>query len=260
MFQCMANELFGDMHFVHVHIDNVVFLSEALDDHLEHIIVVWKRIWEAGPNLKQENGFIAVLEVDVLAHTVPGDVVETDHNWLEKILHARILQFKKRLAFFFVVLLILLNVFKMGLSQPKRPYSGLQHIMCSMAELRKRMEQFPCWRSVYQARHYFHSQEPKYFRCVCGHPQNAVGASLVQKEPNSNLHQVQSATRPLKMVKWKLSSLEQEAAAGISSLHTFRHYHFSASISIHSKHEALRAAFSKDDAYCRLKLWLNCPA
>lgn len=81
----MACDMFGVLRFVTLYINNVIICSKFLEDHLEHIGILFERIRQASLKRKLEKCSLEVPEEKILGQVVSKEGVATDPPKIERI-------------------------------------------------------------------------------------------------------------------------------------------------------------------------------
>lgn len=89
MFQHMAAELFCELHFFGIYIDDVIICSDDGGSHC-FITIVCERIRLAGLKLKLKKCSFAVKQVEALGHIVSAKGVATDCHKIERKAESRV--------------------------------------------------------------------------------------------------------------------------------------------------------------------------
>lgn len=73
IFQRMMIELLKDITFARVYIEDVVIFSASLEDHIEHIWILLRRIEKDNIQIKLKKCFFAKDSIHLLGHIVSTD-------------------------------------------------------------------------------------------------------------------------------------------------------------------------------------------
>lgn len=84
-FQRMMNKIFRGLPFVTVYVDDVLVHSASLEEHKEHLRIVFQRLREAGLTLKGKKCCIAVPEVHYLGHVFSRSGMKPDVRKIEAV-------------------------------------------------------------------------------------------------------------------------------------------------------------------------------
>ncbi len=110
VFQIMGLNLADAPDFVSVYIDDVLIYSKTLEEHLEHIEKVLRKLIEVGLKLKPEKFHFIRKEVGFLGHVITPDGLKTSqqHNnsCSPKIPNARVSESSQ--AVYGIVLIIII--------------------------------------------------------------------------------------------------------------------------------------------------------
>lgn len=79
-FQRAMDEIFSDLYgrFVTIYMDDFCIYSKTLEEHLEHLRLVLKRLKNAGLRAKKSKCMFGVNEIEYLSHIVNVDGIKTD--------------------------------------------------------------------------------------------------------------------------------------------------------------------------------------
>ena len=77
-FQRMMNKIFRGLPLVTVYIDDVLVHSTSIEEHREHLQIVFQCLREAGLTLKGKKCHIAMPEVRYLGHVISGTSMRPD--------------------------------------------------------------------------------------------------------------------------------------------------------------------------------------
>lgn len=100
MLQRMAREMFRDLSYVKVYIEDIFMTSVSLEDYVLHLFRVSRRVRQTGLRLRLRKRFFALREIPVLEHFVNVAGVMTNSKKLARVSKARISRQRTGLIFF----------------------------------------------------------------------------------------------------------------------------------------------------------------
>ena len=86
-FQRLMNKLFTGpkWNFLFVYLDDLLIVSQSLDEHLAHITQVLNQLEEAGLKLRPEKCSFAQTTIEYLGHTLSPDGVRPNDNKVKAV-------------------------------------------------------------------------------------------------------------------------------------------------------------------------------
>ena len=85
-FSFIMNQIFGDISFVEVYLDDITIHSKTFAKHCEHIALVLKRIKRSGLRLNPEKCNWMAHEIKLLGHIVSKETIKMDQKKIEAII------------------------------------------------------------------------------------------------------------------------------------------------------------------------------
>eukprot|EP00976_Prorocentrum_cordatum_P028383 575576-Prorocentrum_minimum.AAC.1 len=77
--------VFRDLPFVSIYIDDVVIWSKTVEEHLQHLRIVMKRLQEEHLYVKGSKVHLCRTAVNFLGHVVSGEGVAPQHKKVEAV-------------------------------------------------------------------------------------------------------------------------------------------------------------------------------
>ncbi|KAG0428370.1 Retrovirus-related Pol polyprotein from transposon gypsy, partial [Dictyocoela muelleri] len=84
-FQQAMCELFNELHFVKILLDDILIFSKSEKDHILHLITVLKRLWDANVKINFNKGIFFKSEIVYLGQIINGDFIKLDVSKLSKV-------------------------------------------------------------------------------------------------------------------------------------------------------------------------------
>jgi hypothetical protein len=85
IFQEHMNEIFSDLEYVHVYIDNLLVMSCAtFEEHLQRLELVFSRLSEAGLKINANKSHFAVSEIEYLGYWITRNGIQPVHKKLKQ--------------------------------------------------------------------------------------------------------------------------------------------------------------------------------
>lgn len=256
-FQKMMDHILRDLPFARAYLDDVVIHSKTLEEHLEHLQLVFERLRQHQLKLRVEKCSFCSENVELLGHVVTSDGVKTDPKKIEAVREAPVPQDRGAVRSF----LGLAGYYRRfirdfaGISAPlhaatstKVPFAWTKEAQNAFSTLKNALTSAPLLA--------FPDFEAP-FIVETDASATAVGAILAQKQ-DGLVHPIQYASRTLNDAERNYSACEREALAVIFALRKFRIYLLSSQpFELITDHQALRYAFMKKDVHGRLARWLD---
>ena len=85
VFQRVMSELFSDMPFVAIYVDDILVFSKSLDEHIQHLNQVLNRLTEANLTVNKNKCLFGYLQLHVLGHIISSKGIQIDKSKLEDI-------------------------------------------------------------------------------------------------------------------------------------------------------------------------------
>jgi hypothetical protein len=234
-FQKMMNEVFRDLHFVCVYLDDILIHSKSEEEHVEHVRMVLQRLKDTGMTVRGSKCVFGKHEVRYLGHIYSRDGVKPEPEKISAV-------------FAWQVAKNGLDVQKFtGLTNYYRRFvPGYADIAAPLHRLTQKKEAF-VWNS--EAEKAFNQlkeklchapvlqlpQRDKVFEMAADASDLAIGA-VVEQEGKP----VAYASRLLRGAELKYSVIEKECLALVYAMKQFRHYLIGRRFTVFTDHRALQ--------------------
>ena len=253
IFQRMMDLIFRNCPFVRVYLDDVVFFSADLKEHVEHLSAVFATSAKHGLKLKVSKCSFAHSKIKLLGHVIDADGIAVDTDKIEVIKSAPIpvttteirsflglAGYYRRFIRNFAEISACLHAAISGLNRFEWTWEMRAAFECLKEKLTTPpVPTFPNF------------EEP--FVVETDASSVCLGAVLAQKKEDGRIHPVQYASRTMTPAERNYSACEREALAVVFALKNFRVYLLSSKhVSLITDHQALQYAFQKKDVHGRL--------
>ena len=257
-FQRMMDDVFRNLEFVRVYLDDVVVFSPNLATHLAHLRAVFEVLSHVGLKQKISKCSFAHSAVRLLGHIVNQEGLQVDPEKTAIIQEMKVPTNKTELRSF-LGLAGFYRRFIKGFAQISatlheatsrtKPFIWTHEMTSSFNDLKNRLVSPPIL------------SMPNFtlpFIVETDASNVAVGAVLAQKREDGKVHPVQYASRTMSAAERKYSACEREALAVVFALRKFRVYLLSdVPFVVVTEHHALSYAFKKKDIHGRLARWMD---
>ena len=255
VFQRMMSELFADLRFVKVYLDDVIVHSKTEEEHIKHLEKVFVKLASHSLKIKVRKCKFLREQVRVLGHVVSRDGVSCDpdkivkiKNWPRPDSKEEVLSFvslgsycRKFIKNFACLAKPLYDVSKGSMfhwtPEAELSFQLLKTIVTSPPVLA-----YPDYYRPF-----------KVYADACGY---GLGVILAQENDEGEEHPVAYASRTLVQSEKNYSVTDKEGLAVIFALKKYRHYLLPNKFQVVVDHQALRYMFTKAEATGRLGRWL----
>jgi hypothetical protein len=242
--------------FVLVYLDDVIIFSKTLEEHIQHVEEVMKRIRNANLRLKAEKCYFAAKELQFLGHVVGKDGVKPDPEKVDKMINypelKNIRELQGVLGLFSYYRRFIKDFAQIAdllykLLKKDTPYMWTQDQQKAFENLRDKLTQVP----IVQ---YPNFNKP--FFLYTDASITGLGAVLAQKDNNQE-HVIAYVSRTLNPAEKNYAITELECLAIIWAVKYFRHYLYGSKFSIITDHAALKWLLNSvtENANRRLERW-----
>ena len=252
-FQRMMDQLFRELSFVSVYLDDVVVFSRTVKEHISQLEEVFKVIAASGLKLKVAKCSVAQSQMRLHGHIVSGDGVKVDPEKVSAIKREKEPSNAPELRSF----LGLAGYYRRfipkfaEISAPLHEATSTKRIFKWTAEMQEAFEKLKLKLTSPPVLAFPDFQRP--FVVETDASSVAVGAVMAQRKEDRKVHPIQYASRPMTSAERKYSACEHEALAVIFALKKFRVYLLSTQrFVLITDHQALQYAFKKKDIHGRL--------
>jgi hypothetical protein len=245
----------GDLKFVEIYLDDITIHSASFTEHLEHIEIVMKRLYEANLKINLEKCTWCAKEVKILGHVVSRNQIKMDPKKLNALSEWNQPRNVKQVQQF----LGLANYYRRFVKDFSKIAAPLFNLLrkdtpfvfgkdCDEAfeNLKKALSSSPVLRPPDFNREFF------LYTDASGY---ALGAVLGQKDDDGNEYQVGNASRTLRGGEIHYGSTEKECLGVIYGVKNFRVYLYGKKFTIVTDHAALAWLMKINDPSGRLARW-----
>jgi len=240
---------------VFVYLDDLLIVSDSLEEHLKVLSEVAGCIKSAGLTLNVEKSKFCMKSVKYLGHIVGEGVVRTDPEKIAAMTEFPLPKSLKALRRFlgmvgwyrkFVNNFAAVSAPLTDLLKPKRKFSMTPEGQQAFEKLKEMLSSAPVLRSPDFSR-------PFYIHCDAS--KTGVGGVLVQKSENGDEFPIAFVSKKLNKAQKNYSVTEQECLAAIICVKRFRAYVEGHEFTIVTDHASLKWLMSQTDLHSRLARW-----
>lgn len=253
IFQAVMREIFKDMDFVLVYLDDICILSDNLKQHMKHLKLVFKRIQQYNLKLRLDKCQFCVSEINYLGYTINATHYKPTRKYTTKVLNCPVPKSKKELQSF----LGMVQWIKRFMP-PFEQYSSVlyelthKHVKWRWGEVhQKSFDRIQNMIRNIQHLHVPDITKPFYIETDASY--HALGAVLLQKV-NGTLAPVEWCSKSFDktQINWDIG--EKECYAVIHAVEKWKHFlyqHFT----IFTDHKNLATLFNYARTFRGNKLW-----
>ena len=257
-FQRMMDQLFQGLSFARVYLDDVVVFSKSAEEHISHLLQVFKVIAMSGLKLKISKCSFAQSQTRLLGHIISREGVPVDLEKINVIRGEREPSTTKELRSFlglasyyrrFIPKFAEISAPLHEATSTKRDYKWTDEMQKAFERLKFKLTSPPVLA-------FPDFDQP--FVVETDASSVAVGAVLTQRKEDKRVQPIQYASRTMTSAERNYSACEREALALIFALKKFRVYLLSTQrFTLITDHQALQYAFKKKDIHGRLARWME---
>jgi len=245
----------GDLPGVLVYLDDITIHSKSMEQHLEHLENVLKRLREANLKLNPSKCEFAKTRVHVLGHWVSFNKVEMHPNKISAVQNMKeptnvkeLQQFLGLTGYYrrFVQDYARVAAPLVKLLKAETKWNFEQECQEAFNNLKNRLVSYPTLRMPELERPFLLYTDASGF---------AIGAILSQVDDNGNEYVCSYASRQLKNAEVHYGITEKECLAVIWAVKQFRHYLHGQQFTIITDHAALKWLVNIREANGRLARW-----
>ena len=245
-FQRLMAQLFSgpEWDFVFVYLDDILIASTSMDEHLEHVEKVLKRLIQAGLRLKPSKCTFATTEIQYLGHTLTPMGVKPNDSKVMAVKDFPRPQTVKQVKSF----LGLANFYRRhipGMAVISRPLTDLTRKNCtefvwtsvceeSFEEIKRLLVTAPLLHPPKLDKEFFLWTDAS---------EKGFGAILEQEDDEGKRHPIAYASRATNSAEQKYAPTELEVAALVFALEHFQVYLLGSKVTVFTDHQALVSAY-----------------
>ena len=254
-FSSIMQNIFGNLDFVQIFIDDIIIWSENEEQHLEHLKIVFDKLRENGLTLNGEKCNWMKSEISILGHIVDATGIRMDPEKIEAIKNRKPPKTVKQLQSFlgcsnyyrrFVEFYAKIAAPLHGLCTPDKKWLWNEACEYAFNKLKEKLTSYPILRKP---------DFSKPFKLSTDASTTAIGAILSQEDENGNEYVVCYASRLLKPSERNYSITELECLAVFWAVNFFRTYLFGRWFLIVTDHYALKWLLTIKNPNARLTRW-----
>ena len=237
------------------YIDDVVIWSRSVEEHAQHLRLVFERLRKAGLQLKPSKCHFGLSKIELLGHSVSADGIAPLPQRVEAIANLGPPSDVKSVRSF------------LGMAGYYRQYiPEFATLAMPLTNLTKAKEPFrwgPEEQKAFDALKLALTQAP-----ILAHPDvsrpyilytdasdKAIGAILVQKDEHGMERVISYLSHKLSGAQLRWATIEKEAYAIIYALKKFHAYLWGSQFEIHTDHKPLRSLFKSEIKSSKLARW-----
>ena len=241
--------------FVFVYIDDIVIYSHNVEQHAEHLRLIFEKLEEHGLQLKRSKCTFASSKVDLLGYTISGDGISPQEQKVAAVrnmmppktvtevrsflgacgYYRGCVQNYAEIAGPLVELTRKYTRFNWGPRQ-QEAFQRLKDVLCSDTVLA-------------------YPDPSKPYKLYTDASDYAVGAILTQTDENGLERVIQYVSSTLRGAQINYAVIEKEAYAVVYALEKLRPYLFGADFVIYTDHKPLKSLFLKEVRNTRIQRW-----
>ena len=242
-------------NFVSVYIDDVLVFSRTLEEHLDHLERVLKRLIEVGLKLKPQKCHFVRQEVGFLGHVITPQGLKTSEQHILAVREFPVPD-SVRAVRQFMGLCSYYRRFVKGFASIARPLHALTRKGASFSwsegcehafqELKRRLCESPIL--AYPA-------FDKQFVLETDASIKGIGAVLSQTQSDGKLHPIAFASRALNGAEKNYCITDLETLAVVWAIMHFKTYMYGQKVTIYTDHAAVKAVLQKPNTSGRHARW-----
>ena len=255
----IMNEILGSFigKFVYVYMDDIVIYSKNMEDHLEHLDIVFKKLLHHNVQLRKSKCKIAQQQVELLGFVISREGVSTKKEKLDPIVKAPPPKGKKSLQSF----LGSVNYYRKFIPNYSQIATPLYNLVKKNVVYKWGSEH----QSAYDSLKSYLVDTPilaypdinKPFRLETDASDIALGSVLRQTDDKGCHRVIQYHSRRFSNAEKRYSTIEKECLAIVESLKHFRPVITGCHVDIYSDHKPLLALTSKNIQNRRIQNWAS---
>jgi len=240
IFCSVMQNIFGDVEFVKVYIDDITISSKSVEEHLEHIEIVLKRLKEFNLKINPDKCKWFATEIKVLGHIVDRFGIKMDPDKVEAIKNRNPPTNVKHLQQFFGMT----NYYRKFIEKYSQIAAPLHKLTSVSSEwdwtkecqdafesLKQKLIEFPILRSPDFSNSFIVYTDASHI---------ALGTILAQKDDQNREYVCHYASRFLKPSERTYGITELECLAIIWALNHFRTYLYGERFVVYTDNQALK--------------------
>ena len=254
-FQKVMNDVFDDMPYVMVYMDDITIASKDAKEHQQHLKSVFERLQKYGIKIRPDKCSFADKSIEYLGFIVDGNGFHITSRYKSKIDNIPIPKTKKQLQRF-IGLVQYLHKFIPALQLQLAPFHALIH------KNRKFIWTDDCntlfhsiKTKIQNASFLVHPNMDKEFEVYCDASINGIGAVLAQRDDDGQLQVVQFSSKLFNSTQRNWHVSEQEIYAVIHAVEKWRPYLIGKRFKVYTDHKNLEELFNRAKNFKAGKLY-----
>ncbi len=254
-FQKVMKDIFADLPYVLVYIDDIAVLSEDAQQHRQHLEAVFERLERYRIKLRLDKCAFAQSSVEYLGFDVDADGVRITSAYADKIRHIPVPKTLKQVRRF-CGMVQYVSRFVPNLSWSLGPLHALTKKGARFEWTAEHQQSFERIRKQIREAKMLHHPDPSLpFEVVCDASQLGVGACLQQRRHDGSVQAVSFVSKLFTptQANWHVS--EQEIFAVIFAVEKWRQYLVGRHFTVFTDHKNLQELFNRAQNFRAGKLY-----
>ena len=254
-FQKVMNDVFDDMPYVMVYMDDITIASKTAKEHQQHLKSVFDRLQKYGIKIRPDKCSFADKSIEYLGFIVDGNGFHITDKYKSKIKNIPIPKTKKQLQRF-IGLVQYLHKFIPALQLQLAPFHKMIHKNCIFTWNDDCDQLFLSIKNkIQKASFLVHPNMDKEFEVYCDASIDGLGAVLAQRDDDGQLKVVQFSSKLFNSTQRNWHVSEQEIYAVIHAVEKWRPYLIGKRFTVYTDHKNLEELFNRAKNFKAGKLY-----
>ncbi len=258
-FQRVMQSVFEGLNFVSIYLDDVVILSESLDEHKRHLKVVFDRLRQFGLKLRLDKCIWGANTTEYLGYIVDKSGIQPKPDYIQKILDVAEPKTKKQLRKFiglaqFIHKFIPQMQVDLQILTQLTKHNGQKNGAITLNATQKAAFH-NLRRQIQDTSKLNHPDFTKPFHLFTDASKYGIGGMIAQYDQNGILHPISYGSKVFneQQCNWHVS--EQELYAVVYFIEHWQRLLRYQKFHVHTDHKNLQTLFNKQDGILSGKLW-----
>ena len=254
-FQKAMQEVFHDMPYVLIYLDDIVILSDSEEEHIKHLEYVLNRLRQYNLKIRLDKCNFAVTELTYLGHIVNGQTCRPTPQYTGKIINCKKPQSKKEVEAF-LGLCNWICRFIPSISELTKPLYALTHKKVPFIWEQIHEDAFQQIKKVIRNIKQLHLPDlnkPFFVETDASH--HSIGAVLMQQDDDGILQPIEWLSKAFDQSQINWSIGEKECFASIYAIEKWERYLKPNKFVLYTDHSNLALLFNFAKIFKGNKLW-----
>ena len=255
VFSAVMRNIFGDLDFVKVYIDDITIHSKNLEQHLLHLEIVFKRLNEMKIKINNEKCMWFAREIKILGHIIGEDGTKMDPEKIKPLVDRRPPTDKKQLQTFMGIT----NYYRKFCNNYAKVAAPLYRLLCADAKWEWNNEHQKAFEGLISFLTSYPTLRPpdftKPFILYTDASHVALGGVLAQVDSNKHEYVICYISKILKDSERNYGISELECLCIVWCINKLWYYFFGNTVKIVTDNSALKWLFSNNRPNARLARW-----